>query len=82
MAKHEEKYCPRCRARFECKVGSIMLCQCSTVQLTTAQREYINTHYTACLCASCMRELRTVHNVKQHNENLKQILGNHFKENK
>ncbi|HTI08967.1 MAG TPA: cysteine-rich CWC family protein [Puia sp.] len=21
MCKHEEKYCPRCRAAFECKVG-------------------------------------------------------------
>jgi hypothetical protein len=81
MAKHEEKYCPRCKTRFECKVGSIMLCQCSTVELTAAQREYINVNYTDCLCASCMLELRAIYNVKQHNQNLKRILGNHFKEN-
>lgn len=68
MAKHEEKDCPRCKTHFECKLGSITLCQCSRVELTIAQQEFINTHYTDCLCASCMRELRSIFNVKQHNK--------------
>lgn len=25
MIKHEETFCPRCRASFECKVGSLLV---------------------------------------------------------
>ncbi|MBT29945.1 MAG: hypothetical protein CMO01_09825, partial [Thalassobius sp.] len=58
MKKHEDKYCPRCKSQFECKVGSITLCQCSTVRLTNAERNYINMLYDDCLCANCMEELK------------------------
>ncbi|WP_031427864.1 cysteine-rich CWC family protein [Flavimarina sp. Hel_I_48] len=80
MASHEEKYCPRCKARFECKVGSIILCQCSAVKLTFAQREYLNIQYTDCLCATCIKELRSEYNLMKHNQSLKKILGPYFKE--
>ena len=59
MCKHEEKKCQRCRALFECKAGSIMLCQCNGIQLTTEERAYIETKYEDCLCVNCLRILQT-----------------------
>ena len=41
MPSHEVKQCPRCNSLFECKSGSVLLCQCQTVALTEMQREYI-----------------------------------------
>lgn len=35
---NEEKYCPRCNALFECKVGSISLCQCTRVKVSKEER--------------------------------------------
>ena len=34
IGKHEHMACPRCQRSFECRVGSINLCQCQAVQLT------------------------------------------------
>lgn len=59
MEKHEKKYCPRCQTPFECKVGSILLCQCASVTLTEAERNYLQQTYSDCLCANCMKELKT-----------------------
>lgn len=59
MCEHEKKFCPRCEACFECKVGSILLCQCMSVKLTEAERNYLQEKYEDCLCASCMKELQT-----------------------
>jgi hypothetical protein len=58
MSKHEQVYCPRCQAGFECKVGSILLCQCTTVTLNDAERHYIRKHYDDCLCAGCIKALK------------------------
>jgi hypothetical protein len=58
MIKHEEKFCPRCNTRFECKVGSIDLCQCSAVQLNDAERNYIADKFHDCLCARCIEQIR------------------------
>lgn len=58
MCKHEEKYCPRCNKMFECKAGSITQCQCSSVQLTVAERSFIEKHYNDCLCLVCLIELK------------------------
>ena len=41
MPAHEEKNCPRCRRPFECKSGSILLCQCQTVVLDEEQLAWI-----------------------------------------
>ena len=57
MPRHEDKNCPRCERRFECKVGSILLCQCSAVKLSASTKQYIETRYDACLCVYCLREL-------------------------
>jgi hypothetical protein len=54
MAHHESVTCPRCNAHFECKVGSILQCQCQQVTLSEDERIYINGKYTACLCANCL----------------------------
>ncbi|MCZ2102169.1 MAG: nicotinate-nucleotide--dimethylbenzimidazole phosphoribosyltransferase [Chitinophagales bacterium] len=67
MSKHEEKYCPRCNAIFECKVDTIHECPCSTIQLTVEERNYIGQKLDDCLCASCMKALKT----EYHNNNLK-----------
>lgn len=57
--KHDEVTCPRCGIIYECKVGSINLCQCTAIELTEEQRHYINSLFSSCLCASCLLALRT-----------------------
>lgn len=58
MCEHEKKNCPHCNRLFECKVGSILLCQCMEVTLTEEERSYIRNFYDECLCADCMREIK------------------------
>ncbi|MFO8024918.1 cysteine-rich CWC family protein [Thiohalophilus sp.] len=66
MPKHETKECARCNTHFECKSGSIMLCQCQTVVLSTEQLEYINEQYEDCLCSRCLLAVRGEYNELQH----------------
>ena len=56
--KHEEKLCPRCEEKFECKVGSILLCQCSQISLSDNEIDYIKSKYADCLCINCIRFLK------------------------
>ena len=72
--KHDQVACGRCGAVYECKVGSISLCQCTAVQLTENQRQYIGSLFSSCLCATCLLALRTAYNVNQHQEQLDQLL--------
>ncbi|RFM32100.1 cysteine-rich CWC family protein [Chitinophaga silvisoli] len=58
MAEHETVSCPRCKQPFECRVGSILRCQCQAVTLNEEERIYIAEHYSGCLCASCMEEMK------------------------
>ena len=58
MRKHEEKHCPRCNIVFECKAGSIMLCQCSAIQLSVEERVYVESKFEDCLCINCLRYLQ------------------------
>jgi len=51
--RHEDKTCPRCGQVFECKTGSIVLCQCAQVSLSREESEYILNRYAECLCAGC-----------------------------
>jgi len=74
MPKHEKKQCPRCSAEFECKTGSILLCQCSKIEMTAEQLEYSNSQYDDCLCLSCLNELRTEFNLLSHYKNIKNYL--------
>ena len=54
MCSHEEKKCPRCGETFECKPGSIMQCQCSSIQFTEAERMYVESEFNDCLCINCL----------------------------
>ena len=74
MPKHEKKQCPRCSTEFECKTGSILLCQCSKIEMTAEQLEYSNSQYDDCLCLSCLNELRTEFNLLSHYKNIKNYL--------
>ncbi len=73
MPHHEEKICPRCQARFECKVGSINLCQCQTVRLTDEERAYIQSRFDDCLCANCLLELKREYNQRQFEEKVARV---------
>jgi hypothetical protein len=75
--KHETVGCPRCGTAFECKVGSINLCQCVAVQLTDEQQNYVRSRFTNCLCANCLLEIRTEYNQKIHQEQLAKFRNAH-----
>lgn len=75
MYKHEKKACPRCSIYFECKVGSILLCQCSSVSLTEEESDFMREQYTDCLCADCMIQVRSdYHNMILKNK-ITRLLG-------
>ncbi len=78
MPKHEKKQCPCCTAEFECKTGSILLCQCSKIEMTAEQLEYSNAQYDGCLCLSCLKELRSEYNILSHAKNIKNSLLGRF----
>ena len=73
--KHETKACPRCNSHFECKSGSILLCQCQMVVLSPEQLEYINFKFDDCLCAKCLLAVRAEFNEQQHVEKMRKISG-------
>lgn len=78
MCEHEKKHCPRCQGGFECKVGSIQLCQCSTVRLTQEERDYISTRYADCLCAACLKEMKAEHHRQLFKDRLQGISALRF----
>lgn len=73
MCKHEQTFCPRCHGGFECKAGSISLCQCTTVTLTVEERSFIAAKYTDCLCADCLRDLKNEFHLLQQQERMQKI---------
>ncbi|RCR66194.1 cysteine-rich CWC family protein [Larkinella punicea] len=75
--KHETVGCPRCGAAFECKVGSITLCQCVAVPLSDEQRDYVRSQFATCLCARCLQEVRTEYNQQKHQELLGKFRNAH-----
>ncbi len=58
MTKHEIIACERCGNKIECKANSFTKCQCSEVQLTHNEIEFIAESYEGCLCAGCLLELQ------------------------
>jgi len=60
MTQHESKCCPRCSKDFECKCGSINLCQCANVSIPETLYDQLREHYRDCLCANCLRELTQI----------------------
>ena len=75
MIKHELKQCARCGATFECKVGSILLCQCYAVRLTQDERDYIRKTWDDCLCASCLKELKIEYHEENYKKTIKALIG-------
>ncbi|MGH8629285.1 MAG: cysteine-rich CWC family protein [Burkholderiales bacterium] len=57
MPDHENKHCPRCGNGFECKAGSVLICQCSAVDLSAEEQAYVRCQFDDCLCVS-LRELK------------------------
>ena len=74
MCKHELKSCPRCHAAFECKTGDIAHCQCSNIQLSEAEAKFIAATYTDCLCAACMKAMKSEYSILQNRLQLKVFL--------
>ncbi len=58
MSKHEIISCERCQSRIECKANSYTKCQCSDIQLTVNQVQYIAELHDGCLCINCLFELQ------------------------
>ena len=59
VTKHETKACPRCGNEFECKPGSVLLCQCNLIRLSEEQLDFVSDRYEGCLCVACLSELRS-----------------------
>ena len=45
MSNPKKKTCPRCESDFECQVGSVAKCKCSSVFLSASERDYLALHY-------------------------------------
>lgn len=56
--KHEIIPCERCNTAIECKANSYTKCQCSVVQLSINEVQYISELFDGCLCAKCLFELQ------------------------
>lgn len=55
MYKAEEKYCPGCGNKFECKAGDILNCQCTKINIADDTRKFLQTtFYNECLCNNCI----------------------------
>ncbi|MCW8936018.1 MAG: cysteine-rich CWC family protein [Gammaproteobacteria bacterium] len=74
MTKHEQKTCPHCKSYFECKSGDILNCQCETIILTQEHRDFIASRYDDCLCAGCLRTIRSELNVSEFNEQMQMLV--------
>lgn len=73
MCEHEAKYCPRCQSKFECKAGSIFLCQCINISLTESERIYLGSLYDDCLCLSCLKEVKEEFHSNMFKQKLKTL---------
>jgi hypothetical protein len=76
MANHENKYCPRCNAPFECKVGSIIQCQCHGFTFSDAEKDYIRATYADCLCRQCLAAMKHEMNYVAIKKKIEAILAN------
>ncbi len=56
--KHEIITCQRCSTLVECKANSISKCQCSQVQLSLNELQYVSECFEGCLCANCLLDLQ------------------------
>lgn len=73
MPSHETVHCPRCKTAFECRVGSILQCQCQVVTLSEDERQYINENYNGCLCADCLQHMKASYKQEKFRLRLQKI---------
>jgi Cysteine-rich CWC len=66
MAKHEEKYCTSCNQLFECKVGSISLCQCNQIELNVGAKQYIQQRFDDCICINCLKKINEKYQINSN----------------
>ena len=76
MPSHEVHNCPRCTKPFVCKVGDIAHCQCSNVQLTAEELEFIGRQFGGCLCVNCMLDMKHIFHEERLNKQRQYILRN------
>jgi len=57
-SKHEIIKCERCGKAIECKANSYTKCQCSAVQLSLNEVQYIAENYEGCMCADCLTAMQ------------------------
>ncbi|ATL49112.1 hypothetical protein COR50_19120 [Chitinophaga caeni] len=74
MACHETKYCERCHATFECKLGNILQCQCNGIRLSDEEKEYLAAHYKDCLCRDCLEAIKQEARIKSKWQSLFNLL--------
>jgi hypothetical protein len=55
---HETKICELCGTAFECKVGDVANCHCSTVSLGEEQVRYLQHISRDCVCGSCLVKIK------------------------
>lgn len=72
--KHEQKYCPKCEAVFECKVGAVNHCQCSAIKLSESEYTFIREKFTDCLCAKCLKDMKAEFHLLKLNDQLQRLL--------
>ncbi|MCL4641782.1 MAG: cysteine-rich CWC family protein [Pseudosphingobacterium sp.] len=58
FVKHEIVLCERCGTSIECRANSYSKCQCSAVELSVNEVQYISERYDNCLCAACLQALK------------------------
>ncbi|KAA2240081.1 cysteine-rich CWC family protein [Chitinophaga agrisoli] len=75
MACHETVHCPCCNTAFECRVGTILRCQCQEVSLTDDERFFISQQFNGCLCASCLQTMKQQYKQEQFRQRLQQIFN-------
>ncbi|HEY9259023.1 cysteine-rich CWC family protein [Chitinophaga sp.] len=79
MCEHEQKYCPRCNSQFECKVGSILICQCTALPLNDQERSFIQAQFVDCLCLPCLKEMKAAYHAELFRNKLTTISPLRFK---
>jgi len=77
--KGRTKACPRCGEDFECKMGSIEQCQCKLIRLDKLQSDYIDDIYHDCLCAACLRQMRSQYNILSFERRLSLLMHEYLR---
>ncbi|CAN5605157.1 hypothetical protein BH11BAC2_BH11BAC2_11990 [soil metagenome] len=58
------KICEMCKNMFNCTTENITSCQCSAVQISLEESNFIKEKYSDCLCLGCLKELKVDYQTK------------------